>query len=227
MANFAKNSVHMLACEYNLSYNDIRLACYDAERKGIKALLLMPNQIPIAKAESGSVKLIAACAYPAGCQPLVSKESEIHEAVDMGADEIYLIPASGYILDDQWDLVAAELQGCKEAAGNVPITLMLERQVFDEVHAEKLCKMIASCGYQGIATSAGFLYNSIFSVTDPLALATLVRTTETEVIKEIRSWIGDKVKIVAVDALLEEEKALALLAAGADYVAAPTILDLL
>lgn len=227
MTDFAKNSIHMLACEYNLRYNDIRLACFDAGKKGVNALLLMPKQIPTAKAESGSVKLIAVCAYPAGCQPLVSKECEIHEAVELGADEIYLIPTSGYVLDDQWDLVEAELRGCKEAAGNAPITLMLERKVFDEVHAEKLCKLTVSCGYQGIATSAGFSHNSIFSVTDPLALATLVRTTEPEVVKEIRSWIGDEVKIVAVDALLDAEKAEALLNAGADYIAAPTILDLL
>ena len=49
----------------------------------------------------------------------------------MGADEIFLVPMNGLILDNQWEKVEAELRGCKEAAGQIPITLIMELQVFD------------------------------------------------------------------------------------------------
>lgn len=41
----------MLACEYNLRYDDLRLAYYDAQKKGISSLMLMPNHLPVLSAE--------------------------------------------------------------------------------------------------------------------------------------------------------------------------------
>ena len=142
----------------------------------------------------------------------------------MGADEIFLVPMNGLILDNQWEKVEAELRGCKEAAGQIPITLIMELQVFDAEHAKKLCSLAISCGYYGLATSAGFAHNSIFSVTDPLALASLVCSTEPEQVRDVRNWIGDSINLVAVDATVSKEKAKQLLTAGADRIAAPTVL---
>lgn len=128
--------------------------------------MLMPNHLPVLSAEketsSDPLHLIAVSAYPAGCQPLSSKITEIQEAISMGADEIFLVPMNGLILDNQWEKVEAELRGCKEAAGQIPITLIMELQVFDAEHAKKLCSLAISCGYYGLATSAGFAHNSIF-----------------------------------------------------------------
>lgn len=102
--------------------------------------MLMPNHLPVLSAEketsSDPLHLIAVSAYPAGCQPLSSKITEIQEAISMGADEIFLVPMNGLILDNQWEKVEAELRGCKEAAGQIPITLIMELQVFDAEHAK-------------------------------------------------------------------------------------------
>lgn len=194
----------------------------------INGFIVMPNHLPVLSAEketsSDPLHLIAVSAYPAGCQPLSSKITEIQEAISMGADEIFLVPMNGLILDNQWEKVEAELRGCKEAAGQIPITLIMELQVFDAEHAKKLCSLAISCGYYGLATSAGFAHNSIFSVTDPLALASLVCSTEPEQVRDVRNWIGDSINLVAVDATMSKEKAKQLLTAGADRIAAPTVL---
>ena len=228
MSDLGSRCIQMLACEYNLRYDDLRLAYYDAQKKGISSLMLMPNHLPVLSAEketsSDPLHLIAVSAYPAGCQPLSSKITEIQEAISMGADEIFLVPMNGLILDNQWEKVEAELRGCKEAAGQIPITLIMELQVFDAEHAKKLCSLAISCGYYGLATSAGFAHNSIFSVTDPLALASLVCSTEPEQVRDVRNWIGDSINLVAVDATMSKEKAKQLLTAGADRIAAPTVL---
>ena len=217
MSDFGSRCIQMLACEYNLRYDDLRLAYYDAQKKGISSLMLMPNHLPVLSAEketsSDPLHLIAVSAYPAGCQPLSSKITEI-----------FLVPMNGLILDNQWEKVEAELRGCKEAAGQIPITLIMELQVFDAEHAKKLCSLAISCGYYGLATSAGFAHNSIFSVTDPLALASLVCSTEPEQVRDVRNWIGDSINLVAVDATMSKEKAKQLLTAGADRIAAPTVL---
>lgn len=140
MYDFGSRCIQMLACEYNLRYDDLRLAYYDAQKKGISSLMLMPNHLPVLSAEketsSDPLHLIAVSAYPAGCQPLSSKITEIQEAISMGADEIFLVPMNGLILDNQWEKVEAELRGCKEAAGQIPITLIMELQVFDAEHAK-------------------------------------------------------------------------------------------
>ena len=39
-----------------------------------------------------------------------------------------------------------------------------------------------------------------------------------------RNWIGDSINLVAVDATMSKEKAKQLLTAGADRIAAPTVL---
>ena len=107
MSDFGSRCIQMLACEYNLRYDDLRLAYYDAQKKGISSLMLMPNHLPVLSAEketsSDPLHLIAVSAYPAGCQPLSSKITEIQEAISMGADEIFLVPMNGLILDNQWE----------------------------------------------------------------------------------------------------------------------------
>lgn len=143
----------------------------------------------------------------------------------MGADEIFLVPMNGLILDNQWEKVEAELRGCKEAAGQIPITLIMELQVFDAEHAKKLLLLSQ---YRAVTTGLQLLQDlliiCIFSVTDPLALASLVCSTEPEQVRDVRNWIGDSINLVAVDATMSKEKAKQLLTAGADRIAAPTVL---
>ena len=51
MSDFGSRCIQMLACEYNLRYDDLRLAYYDAQKKGISSLMLMPNHLPVLSAE--------------------------------------------------------------------------------------------------------------------------------------------------------------------------------
>ena len=226
MIDITNKMLHMIACTYDIKYADIRLACYDAEKFGIGGIIMMPNQIPVVRSEFPKTKMIAVSGYPAGCQPFQSKVVEIREAAELGADEVFLVPRSGLVLDDQWSEVKEELTEAKKAAGDKPIILMLEFAVFDDTHCQKLCLLAKECGYKGIATSAGFPHNSIFSISDPLALATLVCSTEPDYVRKIRSWIGPEMEIIAVDANLTCQKSYELSDAGADRIASSRIMEI-
>ncbi len=78
MSDFGSRCIQMLACEYNLRYDDLRLAYYDAQKKRnlvFNANAKSPPCPQRRKKETSSdpLHLIAVSAYPAGCQPLSSK----------------------------------------------------------------------------------------------------------------------------------------------------------
>lgn len=227
MISINTKAIMMLACDFNCSYKDIRLAIYEIEDKGIPSLMLMPTQLEFIQEMNLQINKIVSCGYPAGCQPLESKLVEIKQAVEIGADEIFAVPLNAYILDREYDQLDMELKSFVEAAQGCPVTLIVEQEAFDEDQVRELCTHAKAAGIHGIATSAAFEANSIFSITDPLALAKHVCTTSPESVSQIRKWIGNSMEIVAADAYMDMEKANKLLEAGADRICSPTILSIL
>lgn len=72
--------------------------------------------------------------------------------------------------------------------------------------------------YRAVTTGLQLLQDlliiAFFLCTDPLALASLVCSTEPEQVRDVRNWIGDSINLVAVDATMSKEKAKQLLTAG-------------
>lgn len=226
MPSIAERSILMVGNRYDVTRNDIRLAAADAERVGIPAVMLMPSQLEVFKADGRKVSAIAACGYPSGCQPAENKALEIEQAVALGADAVWLMPLCADTIDGRTDAAERELRLARKATDK-PVTLVVEWAVFEPQQALALCRSALQCGITSFATSAAFAFNSVFSVTDPLALAQLVCTTEPDTVRAMREALGAEVEIIACEAGLEKNKADALLAAGADRVAASNILDIL
>ncbi len=220
MIDLASKMLVNLATVYNLSENDIRVACGNAKAAGAMGLMLMPAHVQVARPEAAGLTLAAVSGYPAGIQPIDSKAAEIRQAYKLGADEVFAVAHNGYIMDGDTAKVEEELRGFVAAAAGCPLTLLIELAVLNTQQLLQLCSCAVDCGIRSFGTSVGFLYNSIFSVTHPEELAMHVCTTNPEDVFKLRGELGNDVEIVAMDCHMDAAKARMLLEAGADRLCA-------
>lgn len=217
MSKLASRLIYMIANQYNVSYDTIRLACADAERLDIPYVMLMPNQLSTALEDGRHVRYITPSGYPAGCQPISSKIAELQQAQAMGADRVMYVPFNGLTLDGRLDEAAQELRQAA-ASVHIPLTLIVETGVFTREQMAFICNTAICMGIRSFATSAGFDRNSIFSLTDPLGMAQFLDTTSPEAVTAIREYAGPNAEIIALQQTLNEQEAAALTAAGADLI---------
>ena len=80
---------------------DLRLMCLEAEKLGIPIILVNPVNVSLVAhlAKMSNVKIAAAVSYPIGAYWPEAKAMEIADAVEDGADEIYMVMSMGLFLD--------------------------------------------------------------------------------------------------------------------------------
>jgi deoxyribose-phosphate aldolase len=129
----------------------------------VAAVCVYPNLVPVAAARlrGSSVKVASvATAFPAGQSPLPVKLADVHEAVELGADEVDMVIDRGAFLSGRYAKVYDEIVKVKEACGPpgraVHLKVILETGelgTYDNVRRASLLAMAAGADF--IKTSTG------------------------------------------------------------------------
>jgi deoxyribose-phosphate aldolase len=125
----------------------------------VAAVCVYPNLIQVAKERVGDsgVKIAAVSTYfPSGQAPLDVKLRDVHDAVELGADEIDMVIDRGAFLSGRYAKVYDEIVKVKEACGEVHLKVILETGelgTYDNVRRASLLAMAAGADF--IKTSTG------------------------------------------------------------------------
>lgn len=138
--------------------SDIKLTCMEAEKLGIPRILVNAVNVSLAakNCTNSKVKVGAALSYPVGTYPAEIKGYEIEDAIQNGADEIYMLMALGVFLDGFYDEIQEEMEVLVEKAGTLPTYYMIETSALKKDHLARICLMAKTTGLDCIVSSTNF-----------------------------------------------------------------------
>jgi|WetSurSiteA1Bulk_404760.scaffolds.fasta_scaffold00402_12 deoxyribose-phosphate aldolase len=138
---------------------DIRLLCLEAEKMGIAVILVNPVNVRLAAdiLRGTKVKVAAAVSYPVGGDCPDFKEKEVGEAVEDGAEVIYMLMAVGAFRDN-WveQQTLPEIRGLVKSAAGRATRLMTEASVLNKEQKKMLCDISSTEGVKALVVNSGF-----------------------------------------------------------------------
>lgn len=187
---------------------DLRLLALEAEKLGIPSIVVNPVNAALARAltRGTSVKVGVAVSYPVGAYWPEEKIREVQDAVEDGADEIYMMMAVGAFLNG-WvdDFTLPEMKGLVHAAEGRPTRLITEISVLHGDQQRWLCETAASAGIQALVCCSGF---------EP---SKLVRVLPSDV-HALAEVAGQTIEINYMGEVEDTAEALEILRAGASRI---------
>jgi len=138
---------------------DLRLRCLEADRYHIPVVLVNPVNVSLTKqlCMGLNIEVAAAVSYPVGAYFPEVKAQEISDAVEDGADQIYMIMAVGAFLDG-WleNQTLPEINYLVEKADGRPTKLVTEISVLSQEERYKICDLAMEQGVDYLVTTTDF-----------------------------------------------------------------------
>lgn len=138
---------------------DLRLLCLEAQQMGVEVVVVHPVHVPyVAGLLVGTpVKVAAAISFPVGGDPADHKEQEVREAVEDGADLIYMLMSVGAFRDEWFEQqTIPEIRGMVRSAQSRPTRLITEASVLTPEQKQTLCRIARQEGVQALVATSGF-----------------------------------------------------------------------
>ena len=142
----------------NASQKQIEKLCHEAIDYGFCSVAVNSCWTEFcAEQLSGSdVKVTTCIGFPLGAADSDTKAFEAAKAVEHGTGEIDMVINVGKLLDDDIDYVTRDIAKVVNAAGNVPVKVILECCLLDDEAIEKACKACIDAKAAFVKTSTGF-----------------------------------------------------------------------
>lgn len=144
----------------------VRTLCAQARRPDaadpalgpVAAVCVYPELVPLAaellRGTPVGVASVAG-AFPAGLSSLAVRLADIADAVGRGADEVDIVINRSALLEGRNDVVAAELEASRGAAGTAHLKVILEVGELDERRITTAAHLAMNAGADFIKTSTG------------------------------------------------------------------------
>jgi len=188
--------------------------CDEAVEHGFASVCIPPYFVSHCKQNltDTEVKVCTVVGFPLGFSSSFAKVEAIKRAISDGADEIDAVINIAAVKDGNWNYVRNEIQSFTRATHLKAklIKLIIEASMFDKEQLQKICEICNAEGIDYVKTSTG--YNG---------------SASPEMIKELRSMLDKEVKIKASGGIDTAQKALDLLAVGADRIGASKSIQLI
>jgi len=183
---------------------DIVELCRQGREWGFAAVCVNPVRVERAAGElAGSgVQVACVCGFPLGASTTAVKLEEARRALGDGATEIDVVIDIGWVLEDRWEWITRELESLAEAVHleDGRLKVILECGLLDGARTTEAARRAVAAGADFLKTSTGFLAGG---------------ATEEDVAL-LRRIAGTSAGVKASGGIRTLERALAMLAAGAD-----------
>lgn len=147
---------------------DLRLLCLEAEKFGVPTVLVNPVNVAltVSLAKGTGVKVATAVSYPVGAYWPEAKAMEVADAVEDGADEIYMVMAVGQFLDGKIDeQTIPEMAALVKEAQGRPTKLITEASILNDEHKRLVCQLAIEAGIDYLVTTTNFTPSKLPPVT--------------------------------------------------------------
>ncbi len=137
---------------------EIRTLCDEARTHGFYSVCVNPANVALSAQQlAGSeVKVCTVVGFPLGATTSAVKAFETRDAIANGAQEIDMVINVGALKDGLLDKVEADIRAVVEAAGSVPVKVILETALLTDDEKVMACRASKAAGAAFVKTSTGF-----------------------------------------------------------------------
>ena len=104
----------------------------------------------------GKLPICTVIGFPNGYSTTAAKCFEAADAVKNGADEIDMVINLGWVKDQRWEELLAEIRAVKDACGGKILKVIIETCLLTEAEKIKMCEIVTETRADFIKTSTGF-----------------------------------------------------------------------
>lgn len=185
---------------------DIRKLCVEARSFHFASVCVNPCWVPLSAEllQGSDVLVCTVIGFPLGATSTAIKAQETTWAVAQGAGEVDMVLNVGHALEGRWDLVEEDIRQVRQAAGPVPLKVILETCYLSVDQIARASAVAAASGAAFVKTSTGF--GSAGATVDHVRL--------------MKKSVPSHVKVKASGGIRTLSDTLALLEAGADRIGA-------
>lgn len=189
--------------------------CMQAKDHQFKAVCIPPYYIQTAKLllKKSDILVCTVIGYPYGYSSTVAKAEEVKKAILDGADELDVLINICAVKNQDWAYVSNDIESVTMAAhmkGKI-VKIIIETGLMNEEEIKKICEICIEKEADYVKTSSGVNGDG----------------ANVEVVKLIKSLVGEKAKIKASGGIRDFEKAKQLIDAGADRLGASKSIDII
>lgn len=178
----------------------IRL-CNEAKRFQFRGVCVNPVFVEEAQQQLTGTNclVVAVVGFPLGGSLTASKVEETKQVIKLGANEVDMVIALGALKDGDYKTVFQDIRAVVEAAGLIPVKVILETGLLEENEKIAACLLADRAGAAFVKTTTGFSTKG----------ATI------EDVKLMRAVVGDRLGIKAAGGIRNFQTARAMVEAGA------------
>ena len=138
-------------------WEQIKSLCDDGLRCHTASVCIPPSFVRQAKDYVGDrLAVCTVIGFPNGYSTTAVKCFETEDAVQNGADEIDMVINLGWVKEQNWDALLAEIRAVKAACRGKLLKVIVEACLLTEEEKIRMCEIVSQSGADFIKTSTGF-----------------------------------------------------------------------
>lgn len=193
------------------TWAEIKQICDDGAAYGCASVCIPASYVKQAAEYLGDkLPVCTVIGFPNGYSTTAVKVFEAGDAIANGAKEIDMVINIGWVKDERWDDLLAEIRAVKAACGTLVLKVIVETCLLTEAEKIKLCEIVSESGADFIKTSTGFSTGG--ATREDVAL--------------FKTHVAPHVKIKAAGGISSLQDAADFLALGADRLGTSRIVKL-
>ena len=149
-------------CDHTLlkqesTWAQIKEICDDGRKYQCASVCIPASYVRQAAEYVGNdLKICTVIGFPNGYSTTAVKVFETEDAIRNGADEIDMVINIGWVKDQKWDDLLAEIKAVKESCQGRILKVIVETCLLTEEEKIKMCDIVPEAGADFIKTSTGF-----------------------------------------------------------------------
>ena len=139
------------------SWEDIRQLVDEGIQYGCASVCIPPSYVSrAARYAEGRVRICTVIGFPNGYDTTAAKCFMATDAVENGAEEVDMVINLGWVKDQKWDDLLAEIKAVKAACKGRLLKVIIECCFLTDEEKIKMCEIVTASGAEYIKTSTGF-----------------------------------------------------------------------
>lgn len=150
------------SCDHTLlaqtaTWDEIRAICDDGMKYGCASVCIPASYVKqAADYVERKVPICTVIGFPNGYDTTAAKCFMASDAVENGAAEVDMVINVGWVKDQKWDALLAEIKAVKAACKGRLLKVIIETCFLTDAEKIKLCEIVTASGAEYIKTSTGF-----------------------------------------------------------------------
>ena len=149
-------------CDHTLlsqtaTWAEIQAICDDGMKYGCASVCIPASYVAqAARYVEGKLPICTVIGFPNGYDTTAAKCFMAADAVENGAEEVDMVINLGWVKDQKWEDILAEIRAIKAACHGKLLKVIIETCFLTDGEKIKLCEIVSASGAEYIKTSAGF-----------------------------------------------------------------------